>query len=141
MDVDVKTSNFLMPWEHYVCSACLQQNPHAIWLVKCRCFEPQQHRRKQQALVIIDHDSMEMVRIRPLPECYSQIKGRFVKCYQHPNCPRGLVCTFAHSKAERDTWNMKQRIKRGKIVQETTSYIITFWHKHFYQWHVLMKEE
>ena len=116
MDVDVKTSSFLMPWEHYVCSACLQQNPHAIWLVKCRCFEPQQHGRKQQALVIIDHDSMEMVRIRPLPHHLSvHFRGEFMQCRNYPNCYRNTECKFAHSKAECDTWNIKKKILRGRM--------------------------
>ena len=113
MGADVNISNFLMPWEHYVCCACLRGNPHAIWLVKCRCFEPQQHGREGQALVTIDHDHMEMVNIRLLPEYYSQLRGRFVKCWHSQNCPNGLMCTYAHSKVECETWNIKTRIIRG----------------------------
>ena len=106
-------SNFLMPWEHSVCSTCLQRNPHSIWLVKCRCLEPQQHRRAKHTTVIIDHDCMEMVTIRPLPHNHEQFQGHFVKCWHYPNCSDGTTCRFAHSKAERDTWNIKKRILKG----------------------------
>lgn len=114
LKMEVNTSKFLMPWEHHVCSACLQRNPHAIWLVKCRCFEPQQHRGEEQVLVIIDHACMVMVRIRPLPHHLSHFRGEFMECRNYPNCYHNTECKFAHSKAECDTWNIKKRILGGR---------------------------
>ena len=112
----VDISKFLMPWEHSVCSACLQRNPHSVWLVKRRCFEPHQHGRTEQTIVTIDHSCMEMVTIRPLPHYHQQFQGEFVECQHYPNCRRGTLCNFAHSKAECDTWNIKKRILKGGTV-------------------------
>jgi len=113
---EVDISKFLMPWEHSVCSACLHRNSHSVWLVKCRCFEPQQHGRKEQTIVTIDHSCMEMVTIRPLPYNHQQFQGEFVECQHYPNCRHGTLCNFAHSKAECDTWNIKKRILKGGTV-------------------------
>ena len=108
-------SDFLLPWEHQVCPQCLHQNPHAIWLVKYGCFERFLHRfneETQPVTVVIDHETMEMVQLRPLPS-YISFRGQFVMCRFMNDCRKGDRCKFPHSKAERDAWNAKKFILNG----------------------------
>lgn len=107
-------SDFLLPWEHLVCSKCLRVNPHAIWLVKLRCFEKYSHRKDGEVIVVIEHESMKMTEVRPLPENYASFRGKFWMC-------RDIVtqgfCTqshsYPHSQAEYDSWNAKKTILQG----------------------------
>ena len=105
-----------MPWEYDVCSECLQNDPHAIWLVKvhAHCFEPQRHRRAVHIPVVIDQAHVMMEQIRPLPGNCFTFNGRFCHCYKFPDCSKGDECPFGHTKLEVDTWNAKKRIISGK---------------------------
>ena len=108
--------HILMPWEHCVCSECLQNDPHAIWLVKlhARCFYPQRHRSAAHVIVVIDQDQIMMEPIRPLPGNCFTFRGKFVHCCNFPDCRRGDKCRYGHSKLEVDTWNAKKRIISGE---------------------------
>jgi len=108
--------HILMPWEHRVCSECLQNDPHAIWLVKLHacCFNPQRHRSVVHVTVVIDQEQIVMKQIRPLPGNYSTFRGKFAHCYNFPDCSDGDMCCFGHNKLEVDTWNAKKRIISGE---------------------------
>ena len=115
---EISTNEVIMPWEHYVCSECYQENPYAIWLVKQRCFKPQWHHYDNQTLITVDKESTAMVHIRPLPDNYDRIRGNFILCRyfrQRRACPNSSMCRFAHSEIEKDTWNIKKRMLMGKI--------------------------
>lgn len=110
-------SNFLLPWEYRVCPQCLRQNPHAIWLVKYGCFERSLHKDMkgtEPVNVVIVQETMEMVRLRPLPS-HSSFDGQFIVCRFKDNCRRGYSCKSPHSKAEKDAWNAKKYILNGKF--------------------------
>ena len=111
-------SDFLLPWEHQVCPQCLYQNRHAIWLVKHGCFEQFLHKFKEEktkpVTVVIVHETMELVQVRPLPSYYS-FSGQFVMCRFKNNCRMGDRCKFPHSNAERDAWNAKKFILNGNL--------------------------
>ena len=109
-------SDILLPWEHQVCPKCLYQNQHAIWLVKYGCFEQFLHKfgkGTEPVVVVIVHETMEMVRLRPLPRTSFQFRGSFDMCRFKSKCQRGLQCNFPHSKVELDTWNAKKAILKG----------------------------
>lgn len=111
MSLTVPPVRFRMPWEHFVCSKCHQENPFAIWLTKQHCFEPHrlEHQRAERILVVVDPESMKMVKIRPVPpKGFTSFRGRFYKCRFFPNCRSGPDCNYAHSDAELDTWNSKK---------------------------------
>ena len=105
-------SRLTMPWEYHVCSGCFRENPYAIWLIKQQCFEPHQHKQHRTSKVVVDETSMAMVRIRPLPANYNQIKGYYILChhYKQHGYHYDLKCPFAHSDLERNMWNIKKRI-------------------------------
>ena len=107
--------HILMPWEHDVCLECLQNDPHAIWLVKvhAHCFEPQRHRRAVHIPVVINQVHVMMEQIRPLPENCFAFHGKFYHCYNFPDCSKGDKCPFGHSELEVDTWNAKKKIISG----------------------------
>ena len=111
-------SSFMMPWEHYVCSECYQENPYAIWLVKQCCFKPHRHQGIpiDQVLVVVDRECMAMVPIRLLPQLYSRFKGPFIQCPHHTSvgAQYNLKCRYAHGKIEFDTWNIKKRMINGR---------------------------
>ena len=108
--------HILMPWEHDVCSECLQKDPHAIRLVKvhAHCFEPQRHRSAVHIPVVINQAHVMMEQIRPLPGNCFTFRGEFVHCHHFPDCNKGGKCRFGHSELEVDTWNAKKRIISGK---------------------------
>ena len=106
----------LVPWEHWVCTQCLQDNPYAVWLIKLKCFKPrnQYHNYPStKTLVSIDPQIMELVQLRPLPSCVWNIRGKFAFCQSKANCSNGSSCTYAHSSAEQDTWNFKKSFLQG----------------------------
>ena len=108
-------TDFLLPWEHYVCSKCLRLNPHAIWLVKLRCFDSNSHRHEEEVLVVIDPDCVKMTRIRHLPENYNTFYGRFWICRDVLNqgfCHQSH--SYPHSQVECDSWNAKKTILQSK---------------------------
>lgn len=108
--------NFLLPWEHRVCPKCLYQNPHAIWLVKYGCFERFLHEDTPPVTVIVVHETMEMIRIRPLPHNWSSFRGYFDMCRYRSGCQRRYQCKFPHSKAEQRAWNAKKAILKGNTI-------------------------
>ena len=109
-------SDFLLPWEHEVCKHCFFQNPHAIWLVKYGCFEHFLHKFGEETplVVVIVHKTMELVRIRPLPDNWSYVEDQFIVCKYKDRCKKGNHCPFPHSKAEQDIWNTKKVIMNGE---------------------------
>lgn len=109
-------ADFLLPWEHKVCQKCFYHNPHAIWLVKYGCFQQFLHEDAQKATVVIVHDTMEMIKVRPLPRNWSKFDGDYILCQFKNNCKRRNMCLFPHSKAEQDTWNAKKTILNGMII-------------------------
>ena len=114
-------SDFLLPWEHLVCSKCLRVNAHAIWLVKLKCFDSKSHRNEEEVLVVIDPDRVKMTRVRPLPENYATFRGRFWMCrdvLKRGTC--NLPHSYPHSQVECDSWNTKKTILQG-ICQRSQS--------------------
>lgn len=106
--------NFLLPWEHYVCSKCLWMNPHATWLVKLKCLEKSAHQADAQVVVVIEQDSMKLTEVRPLPQNYTSFRGKFWMCrdvLKYGKCNQSH--SYAHSRAEYDSWNAKKSILQG----------------------------
>ena len=107
-------STFCLPWEHYVCSKCLEYNCYAIWLVKQVCLEPHRHRNQDQELVAVNHEEMKMVAIREMPQNYANFSGKFWMCRE---VIRNGICdeshSFAHSQEELDSWNLKKTTTNG----------------------------
>ena len=96
-----------MPWEHRVCSKCLDANPYAIWLVKIGCFKPHVHNTALFVTVVIEHERMKMIFISALPSsCIAQ--GGDVEMCNTSECVGTAVCELAHSSYEFDTWNTKK---------------------------------
>ena len=109
-------SNFLLPWEHKVCKECLFQNPHAIWLVKFGCFDHFLHKfryKTSSVTVVVVHEKIELVRVRPLPDTWLDVDGSFNMCQFGGKCRKGDRCLSPHFKAENDTWNIKLQILNG----------------------------
>ena len=107
MDCDV----VVVPWEHWVCTQCLQDNPYAVWLIKLKCFNPTHHHYPdEKTLVSIEPSTMMLVKMRPLPQCAWTIQGN---CRRYPNCAKGDACTYAHSIVEQDTWNFIKTLYKG----------------------------
>lgn len=108
-------TDFLLPWEHYVCSKCLQLNPYAIWLVKFKCFQRSLHKRyAEEVIVVIEPGSMKLIEVRPLPENYDRFRGKFWMCrdvVKHGSCDS--YHSYAHSEVEYDSWNAKKTILQG----------------------------
>ena len=106
----------LVPWEHWVCTQCLQDKPYAVWLIKLKCFKPgyRDHNYPiSKTLVSIDPRTMELVQLRLLPSCVWNIRGKFSYCRYITNCSNGSCCTYAHSSVEQDTWNFKKSLLQG----------------------------
>ena len=106
-------SEVLVPWEHWVCTQCLQDKPYAVWLIKLKCFKPgyQDHNYPiSKTQVSIDPRTMELVQLRQLPSCVWNIRGNFTFCRY--KC-KGNSCTYAHSPVEQDTWNFKKCVLKG----------------------------
>lgn len=106
----------VVPWEHWVCTQCLQENPYAIWLIKLKCFNPNRHGHHfpdKRTLVSIEPSTMALVKMRPLPRCAFNIRGRFVLCRKYLDCRHGDSCNFAHSPVEQHTWNFIKTLYKG----------------------------
>ena len=104
----------VVPWEHWVCTQCLDDNPYAVWLIKLKCFKPMKYGHnypQRRTLVSIEPKTMELVKVRPLPQL--TILGRFTLCRYYPNCPEGDLCTYAHLSVEQETWNFKKTLLQG----------------------------
>lgn len=110
--VTVDTNYFWMPWEHRVCSQCLEANPYAIWLVKVGCFHPHWHRISQSVTVVIEHESMKMITVNPLPPTFIVHRGDYEICTN--SLCSDESCVLAHSTCEFDTWNTKKWLLDGK---------------------------
>jgi hypothetical protein len=105
----------VVPWEHWVCTQCLQDNPYAVWLIKLKCFNPTHHHYPdEKTLVSIEPSTMMLVKMRPLPPCAWTIRGNFVYCRRYPNCAKGDDCTYAHSIVEQHTWNFIKTLYKEK---------------------------
>ena len=99
-----------------MCSKCLQLNPHAIWLVKFKCFKRSSHRYVEEVIVVIEPNSMKLIEVRPLPENYDTFRGKFWMCrdvVKHGVCDKSHA--YAHSEVEYDSWNAKKTILQGSI--------------------------
>ena len=103
-------STIVVPWEHSVCSRCLDNNPYALWLIKEKCLVPQYHRYSQIRVAINSHKSI-LVKMRPLPSCAHSLRGNFVLCRNVEDCDDS--CPYAHSKVEQDTWNFIKKVNEG----------------------------
>ena len=105
-----------MPWEHRVCSRCLEANPYAIWLVKVGCFTPHIHKTAFFVTVVIEHESMKMIFIGSLPgSCIAQ--GGDVEMCGRTKCVGIAICQLAHSGYEFDTWNTKKCLIDSKWIR------------------------
>ena len=114
----IDCSLYWMPLEHKVCVQCCESNPYAIHLVKVGCFYPYRpdHDHDKTVMVVIDCKHVKLVPIRRLPSSHAWIKTPFKFCRKgEPGCCCGKKrCCFAHSQDERDTWNIKRRVAKGK---------------------------
>ena len=111
-------SDFLLPWEHEVCKKCFFHNPHAIWLIKFGCFDHFMHNFSDEApmvIVVIVHETMELVRVRPLPDNRPDVYDSFDMCQFGGRCRNRDRCLLPHSVAEKDTWNVKLLILNGNV--------------------------
>ena len=126
----MEQSAVVVPWEYWVCSECLEDNPYAIWLIKEKCLNPRRHYPRCRTLVSIEPSTTMLVKMRPLPKCALTFHGQFALCrnahqisaelrpelcrYRNAqNCGRRDSCTFAHSEVERETWNFIKVLFRG----------------------------
>ena len=104
-----------------MCSKCLWVNPHAIWLVKLKCFEKSSHRYVEEVIVVIEPDSMKLIEVRPLPENYDTFCGKFWMCHdvlKYGVCDQSH--SYAHSQVEYDSWNAKKTILQGISIVNNT---------------------
>ena len=107
----------VVPWEHWVCSQCLLENPHAVWLIKLRCFKPHQHRRQYGGtLVSIEPSAMRLVQMRHPPANIEQKKAPIRLCQARQYCQRKDSCQFPHSEVEYHTWDFIRNVFEGKEV-------------------------
>lgn len=123
-------TDFLLPWEHYVCSKCLRMNPHAIWLVKFKCFEKSSHGYEEEVIVVIESDFMKLIEVRPLPKNYDSFRGKFWMCrgiLKHGVCDQSH--SYAHSQAEYDSWNAKKTILQGISIVNYACFVWHFFYK------------
>ena len=121
MDSGVMDSGVVVvPWEHWVCTQCLQDNPYAVWLIKLKCFNPTHHHYPDETtLVSIEPSTMMLVNMRPTPACHrvqrpNQRRWMYL-CQDYPHCQRGNACPFPHSEVEYHTWDFIRRAFRGMI--------------------------
>ena len=105
----------VVPWEHWVCSQCLRENPYAVWLIKLRCFQPKRHRHHQYGwtLVSIEPSAMRLVGMRHPPANIEQITAPISLCKSWKNCSKRDSCLHPHSEVEKHTWNFIQTVFRG----------------------------
>ena len=125
---EMDRSGVVVPWEHWVCTRCLQDNPHAVWLIKLKCFQPRRRGHcypEEKTLVSIEPSTMQLVRVRPLPKCAWTIRGKFMFCRNHPSCHNGDSCTYAHTYVEQHTWNFKKTLYKGSFPKCTVWYSTT----------------
>ena len=107
----------VVPWEHWVCTQCLQDNPYAVWLIKLKCFQPRHRDHNypiRKVLVSIDPSAMKLVKMRQHP---ASIEGRSESlsiCQSLPYCQRGNNCPFPHSQVEFETWEFIRTLFKGK---------------------------
>lgn len=67
--------------------------------------------------MVVNHERMKMVAIRPLPENYQRFAGKFLMCREFKrNGFCGNPHPFAHSQEELDSWNLKKTIANGMIL-------------------------
>ena len=104
----------VVPWEHWVCSQCLWENPHAVWLIKLRCFKPHQHRHQYGALVSIEPSAMRLVEMRHPPPNIERNKAPIRLCQARQYCQRKYLCQFPHSEVEYHTWDFIRKVFKGK---------------------------
>ena len=106
----------VVPWEHWVCSQCLRDNPYAVWLIKLRCFNPKRHQQYQWILVSIEPSSMKLVEMRPPPPDIERITAPIQLCQAQQNCQREN-CPLPHSEVEYYTWDFIRTAFRGEITR------------------------
>ena len=108
----------VVPWEHWVCSQCLWENPYAVWLIKLRCFQPKRHHHHQYGwtLVSIEPSAMRLVGMRHPPANIEQINAPIPPCQAGRYCQRGDLCPLPHSGVEYHTWEFIRNVFKGKCM-------------------------
>ena len=103
----------VVPWEHWVCSQCLQDTPYAVWLIKLRCFKPHQHRHQiGWTLVSIEPSAMRLVQMRYPP---ARIDAPIPPWHAWENCPKRGSCLCPHSDVEYHTWDFIRTVFKGML--------------------------
>ena len=128
----------VVPWEHWVCTQCLQDNPYAVWLIKLKCLNPSNYRHQfphQKTLVSIEPFTMMLVKMRPPPPVLHPARGqgryRHVNvCQSYPNCQLGDLCPFPHSEVEYHTWSFIKTVFKGIYTCNTITYSFSL-HTHY----------
>ena len=105
----------VVPWEHWVCTQCLEDNPYAVWLIKLKCFKPGyrgvRHYSHQRTLVSIEPSIMKLVKMRHPPASLGS--GALDLCQSYPNCRRRDSCPLPHSEVEKKTWTFIRTLFEG----------------------------
>ena len=102
----------VVPWEHWVCSQCLRDNPYAVWLIKLRCFQPKKHYCRQ-ILVSIEPSLMKLVEMRDPPSDIEQQSSSIPPCSSEC-CLRRDSCPLPHSEVEYNTWEFIRTAIKGE---------------------------
>ena len=107
------------PWEHPVCSRCLEKRgQYCLHLATVVCLEPdhRDHKEAERIPMIVDAEyTMSLCPVRLLPYQCFEFSENFSMCSKVKRslpCPDGN-CRYAHSELERTTWNVKKELLRG----------------------------
>ena len=106
----------VVPWEHWVCTRCLEDNQYALWLIKLKCFKPR-HRQHyypgRKTLVSIDPSAMRLVKMRPPPVNIEMSSVPIQLCQSYPHCQYRDNCPRPHSQVEYETWEFIRTLFKG----------------------------
>ena len=132
----------VVPWEHWVCTRCLEDNQYAVWLIKLKCFKPR-HRQHyypgRKTLVSIDPSAMRLVKMRPHPVNIEMSSIPIQLCQSYPRCQYRDNCPRPHSQVEYETWEFIRTLFKGWWwdIKHVKPYChLTYWVFHVYQEHM-----
>ena len=118
----------VVPWEHWVCTRCLQDNQYAVWLIKLKCFKPKYPYHNypvRKTLVSIDPSEMRLVKMRPHRNNIEMLSAPIPLCQSYPQCQHRDNCLHPHSQVEYETWEFIRTLFKGRCMGYKTMYMHT----------------
>lgn len=94
-----------------VCRYCHERNPRDISLLTLQCRSLEEHGQHDKVLVV--EDCGTLVPIRPLPREFRPPGFFQICCNDQDTCRLYPDCTYAHSEAEKNVWNIVLKAERN----------------------------